>query len=668
MIEAWFERENGTKVPCLMPDEQIRELAALADMDYNELFCVDIPAGATREARVKCLVSASQLQNIYQADGPYGNGSYSIRFKWRHLRSSPTDEALPTPHQLWVFPMPPRPLFAMPDSAGVYMVEAVDCRYWWKRATASDWFDPLTTSLRQSDGRQWAARIGNSITDIIAQLPVGSITLPQGFTYPLDAAFRIEEQMFSPTCSLAMMLDLMLSVAGYMVEWNGFASGSPVYTLKAIGNDAVAINDWMLANPVAVAGGFATTSGANVTGSPNTLDPLYVMWQGGTVNANGEARQVNRISGAVGTVYPLHAVEGKTYYSNAGEQVNPPNGEELAFAWYREIMDARSVETYRARSVYGKMILREPKVLPGSPAVSFPTSPPLTGGVVETTVANGGILAATMNANSIFAAVKLAERSEVQFGRVAWGGWQMLPLGSFRATMYRFTIGVRDGDFVPVTLTQADEDDWVLGPTGLLPDDPNDIVMSTGTVHARRLATGVVTIDSAPPMCRVFPAEITGSTQVPGEWRWNYSFVEVASADDDEPLTTSLGNYGRRSAMPNTGKKATNLTEEYNEVGVRIAPGVLQADYPQATIQPLAIANGVIVMMCEQFNTIPTDLVPANNMPVRRYWFAMPNAVRVICTPLVGDYDYGSFAVPAALYDDAGTFDAPTWTFDFGTY
>jgi hypothetical protein len=61
-----------------------------------------------------------------------------------------------------------------------------------------------------------------------------------------------------------------------------------------------------------------------------------------------------------------------------------------------------------------------------------------------------------------------------------------------------------------------------------------------------------------------------------------------------------------------------------------IAPGVLQLDYTNATIEALPIRNNTVVMMVEQFPSSKENYTLDNNMPPR-FWFVMPNAVKVTC-------------------------------------
>jgi hypothetical protein len=58
---------------------------------------------------------------------------------------------------------------------------------------------------------------------------------------------------------------------------------------------------------------------------------------------------------------------------------------------------------------------------------------------------------------------------------------------------------------------------------------------------------------------------------------------------------------------------------------------VSQAAYPNATIQPLPIATNTLVMMVEQFPPISDN--GTATVPIPQYWFTMPNAVLVECTP-----------------------------------
>ena len=230
----------------------------------------------------------------------------------------------------------------------------------------------------------------------------------------------------------------------------------------------------------------------------------------------------------------------------------------------------------------------------------------------------------------------LRKRCELSIGTTVWGGWADFPTGAYRGTMLRYTLGHRHGDLVPITITKCDDSDWVFGPDGLTPSDPHDIVVSKGMIHARRLGSGVLQLDVAPPNCRFFPAKVTGHTRIDvsgnGYWKWTYTWEEVEPNPlASSPEVVSLSTWAR------TGTSARNLTEDSNVYisdhnnGNVIAPGVLQSDYTNAKIEPLPIADNTIVLMCEQFLT--SYLGDGTTFPpfARRFWFSMPNAVKVTC-------------------------------------
>jgi hypothetical protein len=73
------------------------------------------------------------------------------------------------------------------------------------------------------------------------------------------------------------------------------------------------------------------------------------------------------------------------------------------------------------------------------------------------------------------------------------------------------------------------------------------------------------------------------------------------------------------------------MAENGNTSPTRVAPGVLQSDYNNATIQALPICNDTIVHMVEQFPTHTDQGMPTPPYEPQ-YWFSMPNAVKVTCT------------------------------------
>jgi hypothetical protein len=231
-------------------------------------------------------------------------------------------------------------------------------------------------------------------------------------------------------------------------------------------------------------------------------------------------------------------------------------------------------------------------------------------------------------------------RVESNFGKVVWAGWPYLPLGVYRISMFRFTLGERNKQLVPITITECRENDWLLGPSGLLPNDPKEIIMGTGMVQARRLSSGTVHINVAEPMCRMFPAKINGATRCAGSgngyWQWEYDWEEV-EPDPNTPCPAGVDIPPFARSTSASGLKARNLCEAANvyvspgNTANVIAPGVRQSDYDPAEVivEALPIMNETIVMMCEQF---PTNSYPVKFPPdAREYWFSMPDAVRTIC-------------------------------------
>jgi hypothetical protein len=691
MIEAWFAGtthrgfdpydpnsplwEQDRIIPCLMPSEELHDLARLAGIPIEDLFSIDIPSGASREARIKCVVAQSQLDYIYKNRfGPYGD--YSIPFRWR------TDRELAY-QEIWLFPLPPKPIFVRPGMAGVYLVEAVDCRYYWKRTpfTQDGFFGPSLASIhtQQSDssGRNWDDDpTGQPAWRYEPQFPMNGIQ-----TDPLDNPFldetyekRLSGLSLTPECSAAMYYDIKASLAGAVVQWAGYGT----YIYRTIGNDWVALNAFMQNFKNAAAGGIATTSGASIGGAPGAVDGLVQLWQGGnTLAADGGSpeRQIHRAPSQVEVLFAAHSTEAQTAYNNTYE------GLVLDFPIMKEYGPYLSLLTARQRFSSGtRLRIKEPQVIPVKentdirfqpwPTDVFASTPPGTN-----VFAQGAPNQDDLDDLAIYVRARLTARCEVQFGRVAWAGWLPMPLGAYRATMLRYTVSHVDGEYVPVTITEAREDDWILGPDGLDVTHPRDLVFGQGMVHARRIHHGSLQIDSAPPMCRVFPARITEYQESLGSaqpWRWIYRWEEVEPRADDEPLSIGCGDWGREHAI-GRNKFATNLCEEYNRssagVGgpIRIAPGVLQSDFPMATIQPKPIDVGVVVMMVEQFPQVNLEATARSDRKPR-YWFSMPNAVKIICTPLTGDFDYGTIDSPSALNDDFGTIDAPLLDIDFGTF
>jgi hypothetical protein len=610
MIEAWFEKPDTTIIPALVPNDEIRELARMSDIPLSDLFCIDIPGGATNRARICVLIPQASLQSLYASSGWLGQAT--CVFKWRESSTAQT-------FSMNVMLLPPRPLFMVAGGAGVAVVEATDIRYLWqRRSTIVAGSDVFTPQMFSSDGR-YTDRVNNvtSLLELVQEIRTalliggGAAALETysttGYTPNSALLQRIANHDWPNQASMALFLDTVLALSGYALLWNPQATAlQEKYTLKRIDNDGTLLVDWMTGNKRAAASGLEPPSNPATAGS----EPLYDLWVG------TDAMQFNRFPQNVDIIYPLRACEGQTHYPN--NRALPPSPG-VRFPEYAEIHNARALGAARNRREELVGIVNESRAIPNQVAV-----PP------------GWSTTATSNE----IAVNAKRRIESNFGKVVWAGWPYLPLGVYRLSTFRFSLGERNGQLVPITITECREDDWLLGPSGLLPNNPRDIIMGTGMVQARRLSSGTVHVNVAEPMCRMFPAKITGFTRCAqtgnGFWQWEYDWEEV----EPDPLTdcpagVDIGIFARSSGA--SGLRARNLCEAANiyvapgDINNVIAPGVRQSDYDpsQIIVEALPIMLQTIVMMCEQF---PTNSYPVQYPPaIREYWFSMPDAVKTIC-------------------------------------
>lgn len=202
-----------------------------------------------------------------------------------------------------------------------------------------------------------------------------------------------------------------------------------------------------------------------------------------------------------------------------------------------------------------------------------------------------------------------------------------------------------DGQMSPYTITSCDENDWIFGMSGAALNKPEEVIVGKGLAQSYRNCVGATIVDVAPPNCRIFPARIIGSEQFEGKWKWRYGFEEVEPNPDitSPDSYVAVNEYGRNT---NQDLLARNMSEEGNvfvsagNASNVVAPGVYQADMTTGTIEALPIKSDTIVMMCEQFLTIapaftdpddPQETIDPPHKP--QYWFSMPNAVLVTCTP-----------------------------------
>ena len=611
MISAWFTTSGGTVIPVLVPEREILEIAGMVGLSETDLFAIEIPSGASREARIRVLVDQAQLQALY-ASGTNATATFS----WKESTNA-------TVMSMAVWLLPPRPVWMVAGGAGTAMVEAVDRRYWWRQTQVNSLNQAaLAAPLFSSDGRWNTGGVTDNttpltfVTALQAQLAAisGGFTIPGGYNPNAALTSRIADHVFTPECSLGMALDFVLAATGWVLQYDVINSA---YTLVEVKDDSGDLATWMTSNKRAYGGGVEATSA-----TPAGTEPLMTLWQG---DAN---YQKNRMPQQVTVSFPYRSIEGKTKYNNTTDY----QAGDVEFVIDREFGWQNTLATSRARTNIGARVLKEPRSLVASLNTSLNASSPGTN-IYGTSMPSWDYSTYVTQVMAL-----LVKRCSVIVGQTAWAGWPRVPNGCYRTTMLRYAVGVRDGELVPFALTVADQDDWVLGPNGLPTNDPGQITFSKGLAHARRLGSGAMQIDVAPPNTRTFPAIITASSalectvgEVTNPWQWDYTWSEVEPNPCAPcPLSVPLATWGR------SGSSARNLTENGNiylgaaNVGNVVAPGVKQSDYTNGTISALPISVGTIVQMVEQFPTAYTGCV--DDPPyATQYWFAMPNAVKVEC-------------------------------------
>lgn len=603
MIQAVFRTSDSLIIPAIVPDGDVLDLAQTIGLREADLFKIDFPAGATRPGRITVLVKQSDLPNLYASVSDGTNPS--SEFRWKE-----NDTLSPYSADLWL--LPPRPLYMIAGGAGVAIVEAVDARWWWSQSQANLFSQtPLSGGVQSSDGR-WTVVDSGSVTPLLlmtalqgaiagAGLP-GTFTIPGSYNPTTTLLNRVIDHLFTPECSLAMAIDLLAAATGWMLQWD---ASSLTYTLVEVGDDVSSLDAWMKATERAYVGGLEPPSGP-FTGT----DSLMNLWYG------TNPMQRNAMPDIVNVSFPYRTVEGKTRYGNTTTDTTT-----LMFASEREFGWEQAVTTVRPRADIGVRTLKEPRPLVASATPGLTPSTPATA-ILGTSAPSWDYVGYRSAVGNL-----LQTRSTVMPGRVGWMGWPEVPTGSYRCTMLRYTVARRMGEIVPLTITDCEIGDWLLGPDGTMASDPKELVLSKGLSHARKMWSGATMIDTAPPNTRVFPAVITAfDTGASGcnLWQWTYSFTEVEPNPSVVcPMSVSIGSFARSGT-------ARNLSEATNDPAVGyIAPGVSQASYPNAIISAVPIQVGTLVHMVEQFPTAYVTGTPPPHAP--QYWFVMPNAVEVEC-------------------------------------
>ena len=579
-----------TIIPVLLPDALMQDTARQIGIPEADLFSVDVPVGMTQHTRASFLIASTQMAALFAVT------TVSLTLE----DSSGLSVVISN-----LYARPPQPFF-WTQQGGAVLVELVDERWYWQFSSAA----VLGIALAQtwsSDGR-WQVNDTNSVTPILTYTQLlteigtaasaDNLTAPTGFTVQSPEYMRRLSDLYgSPNVSLATVLDAV-AVANQQI----IVSDGSVTRFIARSNLKAQYNTRMQLYQTAMRGGMQPVNGPST--STNVLVSLY--------NQTGfQARAPLTCS----VVFPQRMVEGLTYYDNCTLANVPVTGQSFTTS---QVYAAGSAATFsRAPNDIGAAYITDASIV-----------------VQDST---GAVLTTSPGWNPTTLSTKMRDdyasrNSNIPFGRTVWAGWipwytsTTVTIGQLGNVSYR--LAVIDGEWSPYTISSADETDWRFGLQGTSWSEPRDIVTAKGNAQAYRNCVGATIIDVPPPMCRSFPARITGSYSY-GNWRWAYSFVEV------EPNPTvgatpsvSIGAYARTAAGAIV---ARNMAENGNTSPTRVAPGVLQSDYNNATIQALPICNDTIVHMVEQFPTHTDQGMPTPPYEPQ-YWFSMPNAVKVTCT------------------------------------
>lgn len=663
MIEAYFALSVGNnpdpcaasttytdgEVGCVFPDEETLETARLLGYDEDALFSVHQPSGLSRVGRVRCVVSAEDLPQLYRSTIVVSGARYkaAATFKWRDA-SVAEDGSAKAFYEMPVWLMPPRPLYAVPTRPGtppsgnvvtvqgLFLVEAVDIRHWWSMSptdanvrNAHHSYDFRYSESNLSANASRFASVDAMLDYYLENLPIRSMTRSGSITNDQSS---IAELPALPDMSPAAIIDYALAQLGWHVSSFDLATG--VVTIAQIPTLAASNLAATYASDNLIAGGEQANSGA-VTGSGS--DQLMAFEGGTTSTSDGQWYQLNRTPASVLYSPMWRAVEGRT---QTAPGTPATFGYKALAASSRDYTVEASVSTSRCRPT-----------MPAAPVVL--TSDAATVGSnyardVANYATNGNFAnptGVTIRAGNV--ATALSWRCRAVFGRLASPGFVASLVGGAMGpnTDAVHTIRRYQGEWTPVTLRWLDEDDWIVGPTGKLSSDPRDLVFGRGAALARRLSSGPLLVDVAPPVRRIFAARITGATRLDttgnGYWRWKYLWEEMQRRTID-PVSGSatfadVNTSQDRKDWNTAALYAANSMEEtnaYSGAGAPtnfIAPGYLQSDYAATTMDCLPIATGTIVTMVEDFrdcsDTTPSDA--PTGLPY--YWFSLPNVPKFNC-------------------------------------
>lgn len=668
MIEAFFDCEVGqnpdinadpntyvsVQVGCVMPNDEIYEIARFLGIADEELFSVDYSTAFSRPTRIRCIVAAEDLPNLYRSTMVFGDPALRRRaaavFKFRSGQYTADGVAQGyIEFPCWL--MPPRPLHTVAtrlqsppvtsevSGSGLFLVEAVDVKHWWGMVRCdatglTQLADQHERDSVQKDNAayvmtiagQACATIGDALLYFGSCLPMRAAT---SFVGSLGSIEHFVNLIAYPQMSAAMAIDLLLaqnSRYGVMdfttgaVNVYGFDGHGAAFGVSVIETNAL------------LAGGWEPTSGPYTTGAAPSGD-LPELWEGGSssTSANGLFYQINRMPSKVAVDTFWRTVEGRTWNS----LIRPTS---LAIA-----VLSHSEKNYQ---VLVDVATTRQRVNNGTAATVTPLfNLPIDTDYARSSTPFSGNVRSAYSAYTDQVADRLAQRMYAVFGRIAFAGWvspnNCRMLGP--CTRVRWTMRKKGTDWLPMTERRLDEDDWIAGPSGRLPSDPKDLILARGNVYAKRTSIGPLMVDVPSPTRRSFAARITATNRIAasgnGYWRWDYAWEEV-QRNADSTLTSAFQDVGSEQDRNDTGltssmRKARNSLEESNiyvaagNASNFIAPGYSQSDYPSATMDCLPIAVGTVVTMWEDFPDCDRPSIALEQRP--SYWFSLPNVPKFIC-------------------------------------
>jgi hypothetical protein len=681
MIEAFFQCDVAVnpdinaedpgyvaqQIGCVVPNDEILEIADFLGLTIEDIFSVSMPYGFSRVGRVRCLVSADDIPALYRSTmNQQTNGvpsSVNVRhkvaavFNWRHSENY-QNGAERSYNQLPVWLLPPRPFHtvaternpggAAPDDGkykgtGLFIVEAVDVRYWWSMAKLDyAMLDALHSRERMkqdagfynmSAAGQEFPNLTDALNALIGMLPV------QRPIYSGTATAMLTNIELPPQMSVAMALDVILQQDGRYARRDGILNWS-FRSFRTDRNYTTATQEVGI-----LEGGYEAGSGTPVapTAAPDIYS-LNTLWEGagGTpTSEDGNRYQYNRTPGKVGVAVEWRAVEGRTWRDRIGTSSHAVLGHDR-----KTIELVADIATDRSRPSIPTM---QPMAHVEVP-IAFQVDTAYARNTANVYAGGNLRLPADASAVADLVANQMSRRASAVYGRFIVPGWEFVAATALHgdgvfATVNMHTLRRLRGKLVPVSVRILDEDDWMLGPTGRCPEDPQHLVYARGNVSAKKVWGGALYIDVPSPVRRPFAARITSATRQAasgnGYWRWLYEWEEV-QRHHDSTLASSFQDVGpdqdRNDNGTETAERVARNSLEDSNVFVAagnaanfVAPGYLQSDYPAATIECQPIAVGTVLTMWEDFRDCDKPAPDLAAAITPRYWFSLPNVPRFVC-------------------------------------